>query len=385
MYIPTLRVCQENHIVTTIHNNQKQIYLPLLKEHGVYSVSNFKVVPGPALYRSVDRDFAINFFYKTKIEEKPDTCVIPLYKFELQPFDKVKSLVGQIKCLIDVIGMVLSYGQLEKRSNGAEKMDVVLINERNEKIVITLWEERAYHFLSSMAEIEQSALFVVITGLIAKRFSDNASLSSSDATKSYFNIDYKPLHDLKEAAAALSGKNSDSLPPPTSKKFVSIDDSSVQELPVKSVLEIKIPVGKDVVRCLCKGTITEILNGNGWYYNCCTKCAPDVRLLEGKYYCNACTEDDIQVAQRYRVVVRIEDESGSTTLTMFNKEAEQLIGVPLPKVLAEVKENSSMTEIPPAVKKHCREKLFIQHNPRLRGIYCQSRLGLHKSHYQQRR
>ncbi|KAK1367421.1 hypothetical protein POM88_042982 [Heracleum sosnowskyi] len=110
--------------------------------------------------------------------------------------------------------------------------------------------------------------------------------------------------------------------------------SSVQEVAVKTVLEMEIPAGKDVVRCLCKGRIMEILNGNGWHYNCCTKCARAVHLLEAKYYCNACTEDDTQVTQRYRVVVRIEDGSGSTTLILFNKEAEQLIGVPLQKLLA---------------------------------------------------
>ncbi|XP_074349213.1 uncharacterized protein LOC141688959 isoform X3 [Apium graveolens] len=120
---------QDNHILATVRNNQKQVYLPLLKEEGVYNISNFKLVPAPALYRSVDIDLAISFYYKIKIEEKTDMNEIPLYKFELQPFDRVKNLVGQVKCLIDVIVMVLSYGQMEKRSNGAEMMDVVLTNE----------------------------------------------------------------------------------------------------------------------------------------------------------------------------------------------------------------------------------------------------------------
>lgn len=83
---------QENHIVTAIRNNQRKIYLSLHKEQGVYIVSNFKDVPRPAQYRCVDTDFAINLFFKTRIEEIPNTSVIPLYKFELQPFDKVNSL-----------------------------------------------------------------------------------------------------------------------------------------------------------------------------------------------------------------------------------------------------------------------------------------------------
>ena len=129
--------------------------LPQLKEQGVYNISNFKIVPGPASYRSVDMDMAINFFYKTIIEETEDNQTIPHYKFELQPFDKVQGLVGQIKNLIgkqqkkviichniltklmhllllriDVVGMVTSIGRLEKRTNGAEKMDVALTDSR---------------------------------------------------------------------------------------------------------------------------------------------------------------------------------------------------------------------------------------------------------------
>lgn len=40
------------------------------------------------------------------------------------------------------------------------------------------------------------------------------------------------------------------------------------------------------------------------------------------------------------MVIRVEDASGTTTLTLFNKEAEQLIGMPLQKILAEIEEVS---------------------------------------------
>lgn len=36
--------------------------------------------------------------------------------------------------------------------------------------------------------------------------------------------------------------------------------------------------------------------------------------------------------------MRIKDDSGTTTLTLFNKEAEQLIGIPLQKLLSDLTE-----------------------------------------------
>lgn len=37
-------------------------------------------------------------------------------------------------------------------------------------------------------------------------------------------------------------------------------------------------------------------------------------------------------------MVRIEDPSGSTIVMLFNKEAEQIIGVPMKKILAKLGE-----------------------------------------------
>ena len=36
------------------------------------------------------------------------------------------------------------------------------------------------------------------------------------------------------------------------------------------------------------------------------------------------------------MVARVKDDSETTTFTLFNKEAEQLIGVPLEKILTEL-------------------------------------------------
>ncbi|KAL8106855.1 hypothetical protein AgCh_023593, partial [Apium graveolens] len=93
---------EDNHMLATVRNNQKDIYLPLLCEGEVYSISNVKIVPGSALYRSVNRDLA----------------------------------------------------------TGVKKM------------VVALWEDKATHFLELLAKESNVACFVVIIGLLAKKYSD---------------------------------------------------------------------------------------------------------------------------------------------------------------------------------------------------------------------
>ncbi|XP_017247890.2 replication protein A 70 kDa DNA-binding subunit B [Daucus carota subsp. sativus] len=231
--------------------------------------------------------------------------------------------------------------------------------QNEEKMLVTLWEDKALQFMSSILEVQEKATFVAITGLLAKKFSDRATLSSTDATRSYFNIDYEPLNALNEKLSASMAGGHNSLQAPTTRQFVTANENQPKELQTKSILEAKIPVGNNVLHCLYKGTIVDVLNGNGWYYICCPKCARAVRELEGKFYCAACTEEPNPVTQRYRVVIRIEDGTGSTTLTLFNKEAEQIIGAPLNILLKEI-EKEMLAEIPLALKNLIGKKCAFQ-------------------------
>ncbi|KAL8097603.1 hypothetical protein AgCh_030655 [Apium graveolens] len=72
------------------------------QENEVYTISDFKVVPGPKNYKTVDADYTINFYYKTKIEKVVESAInIPQYKFELRPFPDVENLVGNVAMLIE--------------------------------------------------------------------------------------------------------------------------------------------------------------------------------------------------------------------------------------------------------------------------------------------
>ncbi|WOG86767.1 hypothetical protein DCAR_0205985 [Daucus carota subsp. sativus] len=104
------------------------------------------------------------------------------------------------------------------------------------------------------------------------------------------------------------------------------------------------------IRCLCEAEVVEILNGDGWYYECCTTCARAVQKREGQVFCPGCQDTKEKTSHRYRVVARVKDDSETTTFTLFNKEAEQLIGVPLEKILTELDQEGNMEDIPTPIK-----------------------------------
>ena len=84
---------------------------------------------------------------------------------------------------------------------------------------------------------------------------DKASLSSTDATRNFFNIDYPPLNQLRDTLSVASEKGGVVLKRPTTMHFVAMDEQSVQQLTIKAVLELQIPMGKNVSAMNCQSHI----------------------------------------------------------------------------------------------------------------------------------
>lgn len=137
-----------------------------------------------------------------------------------------------------------------------------------------------------MNETRGVPVFAVICGLIAKKFADNVTLSSTDATKSYMNIDYKPLNELKDAMVEATGKSIELLPPPANRRFVTANANTLPHLSIQEILGYQLAPGGNLARCLCHAEIVAIVEG--WYYNCSPMCARKVRLLGQGYYCKNC-------------------------------------------------------------------------------------------------
>lgn len=92
------------------------------------------------------------------------------------------------------------------------------------------------------------------------------------------------------------------------------------------------------------------MDGEGWFYNCCPRCARKVRAVDGTYYCDNCAKETNDFKPRYKIIVHAQDKSGTTTFTLFNKEAEQLIGVPIENIISTLPEDSPTNDIPAVIK-----------------------------------
>ncbi|WOG82508.1 hypothetical protein DCAR_0101673 [Daucus carota subsp. sativus] len=131
------------------------------------------VVPAPTDYTSMDTEFALKFHHGTNnVVQSEGSESIPRYKFQLKDLEGPGSLIFNRKNLIDIIGMVVLYTDEGGSSNGLKKLGVHIINH------------------------------------------------STNATKTYYDIDYAPLNVLKAEVSAVSGYAIGNLPPPSGSRFM---------------------------------------------------------------------------------------------------------------------------------------------------------------------
>lgn len=90
---------------------------------------------------------------------------------------------------------------------------------------------------------------------------------------------------------------------------------------------------KQEILCTTKATITEIIPNFGWYYLACNHCFKKIRDTSDKKQCYNCPNIQITPAYKYKVIVKVEDATATTTFTMFDRQVITLIGVPVQHIM----------------------------------------------------
>lgn len=81
--------------------------------------------------------------------------------------------------------------------------------------------------------------------------------------------------------------------------------------------------------CVTIATINSIESDSGWMYNGCKKDFKKVHEIivdnEKKYWCDKCN-GYVEYDTKFKVHIRVIDESGSATFVMFDRVVVQLLG-----------------------------------------------------------
>ncbi|XP_059289652.1 uncharacterized protein LOC132043185 [Lycium ferocissimum] len=309
-----------------------------IKELGLYYMKNFVVGPNKLKYKTNNHQFKLMFTHRTSVEETVDAH-FGMEVFNFRPFEH---LINQVNVedtkLFDVIGEIVSYGPIQEHKQGDKSsafMNVELQDHENNNVSATFWGEF----------VDNTCFKVLVMQLIrAYKFQGKYSVRNSwHASKLWINPDLPQVAEFSSRLENVRGEKSERISQISSQR----NYSASEEL-ASGTAQVK-TIG-NLVECLQEGsfwivaTIVYIELKNGWSYLSCIKCAKKVYKVGSKFNCLKCKSNKNSAQTRYRLQVRVTDNSGSVSLLIWDRDATKLIGKIANELRAGLLEKSGATD-----------------------------------------
>ncbi|KAK1385552.1 hypothetical protein POM88_023287 [Heracleum sosnowskyi] len=259
----------------------------------IYMISKFAIVAAGKEYRPVTGDKIINFTRNTVIQRLGNEIAIPRHGFELTTFTEARSRVGEFKTLMDVVGKLNSFTPIQSLSNDKEKLEIIIQDD--------------------------------------------------NATQYFINIDHPAANKLRNSGA------DDQLIPAVIPRIQNPGQlmlDNVNHLTIQNLYDTKLPDGKQEIFCSTDAMVVGIVPNYGWFYTGCNLCNTS---MADTVKCKKCVGKDTRPEKKYKVFMKVEDQTSNTTLLLWNKCVMDLVKVPVQHVL-ENDEEANPTNIPPILK-----------------------------------
>ncbi|KAF7265349.1 hypothetical protein GWI33_021238 [Rhynchophorus ferrugineus] len=298
----------------------------LLQIDKVYYISKCMLKPANKQFSNLKNDYEMTMVNETVIEEcqDDDMGAVPQINYNFVPVKQIMEL--DPKSIIDIIGVVKGVGDLQvfqARSTGREvkKKEVMLVDQSNASVTLTLWGAEAENFDGSNNPV------VVLKGARISEFGGGKTLSTVSGTIMKLNPDLKESYRLKQwydtegnsvEATNVSARSGGSLGFNT--PWMCFKEVFDQQLGSSNATGDYYQV---------KGTVLMVKSENSCYKACpspdCNKKVID--NSNGMYRCEKCNREYESFKWRLLASMNVGDWSGNQWVSMFSSEAEKVLGV----------------------------------------------------------
>ncbi|KAI3831055.1 hypothetical protein MKX03_007887, partial [Papaver bracteatum] len=166
----------------------------------------------------------------------------------------------------------LTLMQFKRNSGNASFMrELTLENLSGMKIKVTLWGDSTSELTRNLAthELNPRPVVAVVAGVYVKQYLGKASLSSTNATKIYFDIDIPEVLHIRERSSHRTPPHEITIPMRVGYNDAakSIGDTTIS---ISQMLEAKWESGYNLLnRIVCRAKAIVISTEKGWYYLGC--------------------------------------------------------------------------------------------------------------------
>ncbi|KAI3950066.1 hypothetical protein MKW98_008511 [Papaver atlanticum] len=279
---------------------------PLLHEGVAYSLSKLNLAAEKKKLRPARNDKRAFFEWNTEVQALDSTAVkIPRHKFSFTAFEELESCAANTY-LTDVVGVLTSLTTLQeiKRANGQRSImrDINLQNLSGVNVKITLWGDATSELSRNLDQhgIEPAPVMVVVIGCYVKKYLGKLSLSSTNSTKVYFNMELPEVVDMRQ----------------------------------RQLLVAKWDAGcNEQNKILCRVTANRLLTDGDWYYPGCSNCTTKLVGEEGDWWCTKCEAKIDEPIPRFMLRFEVQDRTNSTIFVALDSEVQKIVKTPASEVL----------------------------------------------------
>ncbi|KAL4557217.1 hypothetical protein LXL04_035390 [Taraxacum kok-saghyz] len=332
-----------------IRKNHMKRYKPMLEESEVYAIRNFRVAKSAVQYKVVPNEHRVYFNTTTSVRKVANVShQIPPNVFFFTSDQTHEERVYNNTLLTDIIGCVVGVGEIEYVGKAMKKK--IELKTETEKIMnVTLWGNISGMFDYSPYKGDDTPVIAIITSTTIKSFQGQLRYASTTATGIYFNLDIHEVKSLRTRFSYTSAQLSENIytcPEICAIIYVRFAEGNEGIKLLESEHIVHVPLAEQM--SLNRRTIGEILamewisdnqervftvlakiveieERYGWCYVSCNQCIKKVVPTNGSFLCNTCNKECSYPIIRYKIHVRVTDESGTTTLVIFDQDAEKLL------------------------------------------------------------
>ncbi|XP_072382559.1 replication protein A 70 kDa DNA-binding subunit isoform X1 [Diabrotica undecimpunctata] len=316
-------VDESGEIRCTAFKEMVDKFYDYLQVDKVYYINKCQLKPANKQYSTLKHEYEMTVTHDTVIKECFDAdSSIPTVQYNFVPIDKIAD--KEVNSVVDVIGIAKSVSELQTfqaRSTGRElkKKEVVLVDQSQTAITLTLWGQDAENFdgtnnpvvVIKSAKIGEFGGGKNLSTLVSSTLKINPELKECYRIRGWYDSEGEHL-DAKNISARIGSSN-----------------MSANWMTFKEVKDQKLGSSEKGDYYKAIATVLLVKADNIVYRACPTaECNKKVVDMENSMYrCEKCNREFPNFKYRLLASMNVGDHTGNQWVSMFSSEAEKILGM----------------------------------------------------------
>ncbi|XP_027192334.1 replication factor A protein 1-like [Cicer arietinum] len=273
-----------------------------------------------------------------------ETSLVTASPYSLISFPEIRNV--DMDYLIDVMGILVGVGQdrVYERNGVTTKFKVIELESDGIRIECALFGSYVDELDAYLQSGYNQNVVVLAQFLKVKMFNGKSQLQNAmNCTKLLFNPEIpesvsfklKHSHNFDSPTQPLTHKKDTS--------HLSLEEEFLSLFQRMTIEELK-DCQNDMV-CVVFGTVKHILGEGDWWYGACV-CNKGVVIESKRFFCSKCKKYVWTIVPRYRIKVRVVDDTDSATFVIFDHDGISLTNKSCLNLLHEMDQDPQSDTVP---------------------------------------